>query len=93
MRRRPIGDPWLEHHAIPRGPGLPEPAVRAEEILAEARAFAEARRALLQSADAPRHRARIRLGSVLLAFGRRLRRSLPIFRAPASTHEVMGTKH
>jgi hypothetical protein len=50
MRRVAVGGPWLKPHFVSRGPGLPEPAVRAEEVLAEARAFAAARRATLENA-------------------------------------------
>ena len=91
MRRVPIGDPWLKHDLVPRGPGLPEPAVRAEEVFAEARAFA-ARRALLRESHAPRRAARICLGSALLAVGHGLLRSVSKLRAPASPHEIRGTE-
>jgi hypothetical protein len=81
MRRRPIGDPWVESHLL-----------RAEEILAEARAFAEARRALLGDSDAPRRRARTWFGAVLLTVGGRLRRSAPMSRAPGNLDHVPETR-
>ena len=81
MRRRPIDDPRVEGYLR-----------RADEIAAEAHAFADAHRARLLSPDPPAHKARIGLRSALYAFGRRLRRSVPLLRAPAGTPEVMGTK-
>jgi hypothetical protein len=70
MRRLANGDPWVESHLL-----------RAEELLAEARAFAAARRALLGDSDAPRRRAQTWLGAVLLTVGGRLRRSVLMSRA------------
>jgi hypothetical protein len=70
MRRPAIGDPLVESHLL-----------RAEERLAEARAFAAARRALRDDSDAPRRRARTWLGAVLLAVRGRLRPSGPMSRA------------
>jgi hypothetical protein len=77
MRRRSIADPWVESHLL-----------RAEEILAEARAFAAARRALLGDSDAPRRRARAWFGAILLTVGGRLRRSTPMSRAPGNLDHV-----
>jgi len=50
--------------------------LKAEEALAAARAF-NARRAALRDRARPRRRARVWLGSVLLAAGHRLLRSVP----------------
>ena len=55
---------------------------RAEEVLAEARAFST-RRALLREARPPRRPARVWLGSILLAAGHRLLRAAPGSAAPA----------
>jgi hypothetical protein len=72
------GDPWVEAQLL-----------RAEDVLAEARAYA-ARRALLRDAQAPRRRARVWLGSVLLAIGHRLVQSMPTPRTPQSPDEIRG---
>ena len=71
MRTYRIGDPRTEAYLL-----------RAEEVLAEARAFS-ARRALLRDARPPRRRARAWLGSILLAVGHRLLRAAPGPAAPA----------
>jgi hypothetical protein len=65
MRTYGNGDPRVEAYLL-----------RAEEIVAEARAFS-ARRALLRDARPPRRQARVWLGSVLLAVGHRLLRTAP----------------
>ena len=65
MRRIFIGNPEIEAHLL-----------RAEDLLSEARAFA-ARQALLRDPRPPRRRARVWLGSVLLAVGHRLLGSVP----------------
>src|SRR5262245_42868615 len=65
MRTYRIGDAWTEAHLL-----------RTEEGLAEARAFS-ARRALLRDARPRRRHARVWLGSILLAAGHRLLRSVP----------------
>ena len=67
MRTYRIRDPRVEAHLL-----------RAEEIVAEARAFS-ARRAILRDAHPPRRPAPVRawLGSALLAVGHRLLRSVP----------------
>ena len=65
MRTYRVGDPWTEAHLL-----------RAEDQLAEARAYV-ARRALLRDARPPRRPARVWLGSVLLAAGQRLLRTAP----------------
>ena len=70
MRTYRIGDPRVEAYLL-----------RAEETLAEARAFS-ARQALIRDARPPRRQARVWLGSVLLAVGHRLLRSVP---EPAAT--------
>jgi hypothetical protein len=77
MRRRSIADPWVESHLL-----------RAEEILAEARAFAAARRAMLGDSDAPRRWAWTWFGAILLTVGGRLRRSAPMSRAPGNLDHV-----
>ena len=66
-----IGDPRVEAYLL-----------RAEELMEEARAFT-ARRALLRDARPPRRQARAWLGSLLLAVGHRLLRSVPGSVAPA----------
>jgi hypothetical protein len=66
-----VDDPWAQAYLI-----------RAEERLADARARA-ARQALLRNARPPRRRAQVWLGSVLLAVGHRLLRSVPKPAAPA----------
>jgi hypothetical protein len=71
MRTHRIGDPRVEAYLL-----------RAEDQLAEARAFS-ARRALLRDARPPRRPARVWLGSILLAAGRRLLRAAPGSPAPA----------
>ena len=71
MRTHRIGDPRVEAYLQ-----------RADEIVAEARAFTT-RRALLRDARPPRRPARIWLGSVLLALGQRLPRAAPGPVAPA----------
>ena len=71
MRTYRIGDPRTEAYLL-----------RAEERMAEARAFAT-RRALLRAVHEPRRPARIWLGSILLAVGHRLLRSVPGSPAPA----------
>jgi hypothetical protein len=78
MRRLAVGDLWIEQQLL-----------RAEEVLAEARAFV-AQRALLRDSHARRRRGRVWLGSVLLAVGHGLRRSVSKLRAPASPHEIRG---
>ena len=78
MRRFAVGDPWIESHLL-----------RAEEVLAEARAFV-AQRALLRDSHAPRRRARVWLGSVLLTVGHGLLRSVSKLRTPASPYEIRG---
>ena len=65
MRPHRSGDLWTEV-------GL----LRTEEMLAEARAFS-AQRALLRDARPPRRKARVWLGSVLLAVAHRLLQSAP----------------
>ena len=65
MRTHRIGDPRVEAYLQ-----------RADEIVAEARAFTT-RRALLRDARPPRRPARIWLGSVLLTVGHRLLRTAP----------------
>jgi hypothetical protein len=67
--RWPHHDPHLQGHMM-----------RAEEMLEEARAYV-ARQALLRDSRAPRRPARVWLGSVLLAVGHRLLRSVPELRA------------
>ena len=71
MRTYRIGDPRVEAYLL-----------KAEETLAEARAFT-ARRALLRDARPPRRPARVWLGAVLLAVGHRLLRTAPGSVAPA----------
>jgi len=71
MRTYRIGDPRVEAYLL-----------KAEETLAEARAFT-ARRALLRDARPPRRAARVWLGAVLLAVGHRLLRTAPGSVAPA----------
>ena len=71
MRQRHIDDPGI-------GPLL----MRAEERLAEARAFTTGR-AVLCDAPRPPRAARIWFGSVLIAVGNRLVRPLPKPAAPA----------
>jgi hypothetical protein len=71
MRTYLIGDPRTEAYLL-----------RAEELHAEARAFA-ARQALLRDARPPRRPARLWLGSILLAIGQRLLRAAPGSAAPA----------
>ena len=78
MRQLRVGDAWDEFELM-----------RAKDILAEARARA-ARRALLRDLRAPRRGARVWLGSVLLAVGHRLLRSVPTPRQPQSPGEIMG---
>jgi hypothetical protein len=56
--------------------------LRTEEMLAEARALA-ARRALVRDLRPPRRRARVWLGTVLLAAGQRLLGSVPAGRPGA----------
>jgi hypothetical protein len=63
-------------------PGVGQLLMRAEERLAEARAFTT-RRVLLPDATRPPRAARIWLGSVLIAVGNRLVRSLPKAATPA----------
>ena len=65
MRMYHIGDPRAEAYLL-----------KVEEMLAEARAFS-ARRALLRDARPPRRKARVWLGSVLLAVGHRLLQTVP----------------
>ena len=65
MRTYPIGDPRTEALLL-----------RAEEVIAEARAFS-ARRAIVRDARPPRRGARVWLGSVLLAIGHWLLRVAP----------------
>ena len=71
MRTHRTGDARVEAYLL-----------RAEGTLAEARAFV-ARQALLRDARPPRRPARAWLGSVLLALGERLLRSVPEPAAPA----------
>jgi hypothetical protein len=71
MRTYRIGDPRVEAYLL-----------RAEEIVAEARTFS-ARRALLRDVRPPRRSARVWLGTVLLAVGRRLLHAAPGSAAPA----------
>jgi hypothetical protein len=65
MKHYLTGDPWTEAKLL-----------HAEELAAEARAYA-ARWALLREARPPRRRARVWLGTLLLAAGRRLLDSVP----------------
>jgi hypothetical protein len=65
MKHYLTGDPWTEAKLL-----------HAEELAAEARAYA-ARWALLQEARPPRRRARVWLGTLLLAAGGRLLGSVP----------------
>lgn len=65
VRTYPIGDPRTEAYLL-----------KVEEMLVEARAFS-ARRALLRGARPPRRKARVWLGSILLAVGHRLLQSVP----------------
>jgi len=65
MRTYRIPDAWTEACLL-----------RTEEMLAEARALGE-RRALLRGSRSPRRRARVWLGTVLLAAGRRLLGPVP----------------
>jgi hypothetical protein len=65
MKHYLTGDPWTEAKLL-----------HAEELAAEARAYA-ARWALLRDARPPRRRARVWLGTLLLAAGRRLLGSVP----------------
>jgi hypothetical protein len=77
-----IGDAWTEACLL-----------KAEEALEEARARS-ARRALLRDARPPRRTARVWLGSVLLALGHRLLRSVPGSEASARialTHDRAPT--
>jgi hypothetical protein len=69
-------DPHLQAHMM-----------RAEEMLEEARAYV-ALQVLLRESRVPRRRARVWLGSVLLAVGHRLLQSAPTPHAPASPHEI-----
>jgi hypothetical protein len=71
MRPNGILDPQTEVYLL-----------RAEEVLAGALA-SKARRALLRDSRPPRPRARVWLGSVLLAIGHRLLRGAPGPAAPA----------
>ena len=63
MRTYRTGDPWIEAHLL-----------RAQDQLAEARAYV-ARRAVLRDAWPPRRSARVWLGSALLAAGHWLLRT------------------
>ena len=63
-------------------PGVGQLLMRAEERLAEARAFTTGR-AFLPDAPRPPRAVRIWLGSVLIAVGNRLVRPLPKDAAPA----------
>ena len=65
MKHYLTGDPWTEVKLL-----------HAEELAAEARAYA-ARWALLREPRPPRRRARVWLGTLLLAAGRRLLDSVP----------------
>ena len=65
MKHYLTGDPWTEAKLL-----------HAEELAAEARAYA-ARWALLREARPPRRCARVWLGTLLLAAGRRLLDSVP----------------
>jgi hypothetical protein len=76
MRWWAVGDPWIEQQLS-----------RAEEVLSEARAFV-AQRALLRDFHAPRRQGQVGLGSVLLAVGRGLRRSVSKLRAAGSADEI-----
>jgi hypothetical protein len=78
MRRLRTGDSWAEYQLL-----------RAEEVLAEARAFT-VRRALRCNSHPRRRRVRIWLDPVLFIVGHRLRRSVPAL-PPASAHKVKGT--
>ena len=60
VSRRSTGDVWTDAKLL-----------QAEELVAEARAFA-ARRVLLRDSRPPRRRVRVWLGSLLLAAGHRL---------------------
>ena len=71
MRTYRIGDPRVEAYLL-----------RAEEQVAEARAFS-ARRALIRDTRPPRRPVRVWLGSLLLAVGHRLLRPAPGSTAPA----------
>jgi hypothetical protein len=62
--------------------GIGQLLIRAEERLAEARAFTTGR-AVLRDSPRPPRAARIWLGSVLIALGNRLARPLPKPTAPA----------
>jgi hypothetical protein len=66
-----INDAWTEACLL-----------RTEELLAEARVLADRRR-LLRGSRPPRRRARVMLGSVLLAAGQRLLDSAPAGRPGA----------
>jgi hypothetical protein len=65
MKHYLTGDPWTEAKLL-----------HAEELAAEAHDYA-ARWALLREARPPRRRARVWLGTLLLAAGRRLLDSVP----------------
>jgi len=65
MQHYLTGDPWTEAKLL-----------QAEELHAEARAYA-ARSALLREAHPPQRRVRVWLGTLLLAAGRRLLDSVP----------------
>jgi hypothetical protein len=91
MRRVAVGHPWLTHPFVPA-----DQAFRSRQCELKkswrGRAFAEHGPARRENADAPRHDARIRLRSVLLAFGRQLRRSVPMFPTPARIQDIMGSR-
>jgi hypothetical protein len=82
--RRQYHDPHVQGSMRWRcdDPHLQAHMMRAEEMLEEARAYA-ALQALLRESRAPRRRARVWLGSVLLAVGHRLLRTSPRPAAPA----------
>jgi hypothetical protein len=89
MRQLLNRDPM--HQLLNKDPWAWAQLLRAEEVLAEARASA-ALRALLRDLHPPRRRVRAWLGSVLLAVGHRLLRSVPTLGEAASPDEIRGMK-
>jgi hypothetical protein len=91
MRRVAIGAPWLKHPFVPADQAVRSRQCELKKSWRGRAPFAEHGPARRENSDAPRHDARIRLRSVLLVFGRQLRRSVPMIRTPAGIQNVMGT--